>query len=381
MRTLLPWVVIVAVGCSVDGDRDTGGDAGDDSNQTAGKSGGGGGQLAGAGKNAEKPPGKTKLSLPEVYPLVRASTPSALIANPTYQPQPAKHDGGVGVLPQALGGEVSLALAVQERFYMGGPTELLRIVRDLDNRVSGLDTDASKHSCLSAAPVEHTYALPGGHSFSVKLQCIQSFGAPGSAAGAWIAFGFGSADPAIVDDAGASDADAGTDLDGDAFYLVEGQAGGMGGAYRIRGGDVEAWIAVADSSAPMNSRVIMHLVTHERPATSELALAGAAVGFCSAHLKTSADYLFVQGRTNAPPPPGTAMQPGAQYCDMVRAGCFAVTALGTNLGANAPGCAAVARRTFEIRGKLDASNDAAANVMYDRIYTYFNQPPTGLASF
>lgn len=101
--------------------------------------------------------------------------------------------------------------------------------------------------------------------------------------------------------------DAGTDAGREAFYLLEGQEGGMGGVYRVDGDDVEGWIAVADRNAPMNSRVLMHLITHKAPATSELALAGAGVGFCSGHLKTSSDYLFIQGKTNGAPPPGTPM--------------------------------------------------------------------------
>ncbi|HET6332116.1 MAG TPA: hypothetical protein VFG30_02840 [Polyangiales bacterium] len=395
MRNLLGFVLLVAVGCGGDDGPATANDAGetpnqtagkgsggDGSNQTAGKGGGGAGQTATAGKDAGKP--ATKLVVPEVYPLVRASTPSALIANPMYKPEPPKKpsDGGVGVLPQALGGEINLALAVQERFYMGGPTELLRIVKDLDGRLAGLDTDATKHACLTTTPAVHTYALPGGRTFDVKLQCMQSFGAAGSASDAWIAFGFGSSVGTSTEDAGADAADGGQDAEGDAFYLVEGMAGGMGGVYRISGGDVEAWIAVADSNVPTNSRVIMHLITHESPATSELALAGAGVGFCSAHLKTSADFVFIQGKTNAPPPPGTGMPAaGVQYCDALRAGCFDVTALGTDLGGDAEGCKAIAAKTFESRGALDASNDASANVMPDGIYMYFNQRPTGVADF
>jgi hypothetical protein len=392
MRKLLGLVLVVAVGCGGDDGPGTANDAGDAPNQTAGKGsggsnqtagkGGGAGQTATAGKDAGKP--ATKLVVPEVYPLVRASTPSGLIANPMYKPEPPKkpRDGGVGVLPQALGGEINLALAVQERFYMGGPTELLRIVKDLDGRLAGLDTDATKHACLTTTPAVHSYALPGGRTFDVKLQCMQSFGAPGSASDAWIAFGFGSSVSTNTEDAGADAADGGQDAEGDAFYLVEGMAGGMGGVYRISGGNVEAWIAVADSTAPSNSRVIMHVITHESPATSELALAGAGVGFCSAHLKTSADFLFIQGKTNAPPPPGTGMPaPGVQYCDADRAGCFDVTALGTDLGGDAEGCRAIAGKTFESRGALDASNDASANVMPDGIYMYFNQRPTGVADF
>lgn len=394
---VLPVLLIAALSCGDDdANRSNGKDAGDDSNPTAGKGAGMAGGSAEAGKSAAGSGAQgagsgaqagngsaTKLSLPEVYPLVRSSTPTELISNPTFKPMPMR-DSGVGVLPQALGGEISLAVAIQERFYMGGPTELLRIVKDLDDRVKGLDTDKSKHACLNATPVEQTYALPGGQSFRVKLQCMQSFGGAGSAAAGWVAFGFsrGAGGAGIsADDAGAETSDAGADLEQDEFYLVEGQANGMGSAYRITGEDVEGWIAVADRNVTSGSQVIMHLVTHKAPATSELALAGAGVGFCSAHIKTSPDHLFVRGRTNAPPPPGTPMMPGLQYCDAPRTGCFAVSALNDDLGEDDPGCQAIRSRRFEIRGELDAANESSANVMPGQIYTYFDQAPSGVADF
>jgi hypothetical protein len=155
----------------------------------------------------------------------------------------------------------------------------------------------------------------------------------------------------------------------------------MGGAYRVQGENVEAWIAVADSGAPMNSQVIMHLITHKSPATSELALAGSGVGFCSAHLKTSADHLYVKGKTNAALPPGAPMTSGIQYCDAACTGCFAVSDLDTDLGKSAVGCAGIGAASFEIRSGLDASSAQAANVMPDHIYTYFNLRPTGIAEF
>src|SRR6185295_3582928 len=81
---------------------------------------------------------------------------------------------------------VNLATVVQERFYSGGPTAILRVVKALDDRVQGLDTDPSAHECLTAAPVPWTYSLPGGPTFTVKLQCLQEFGAPGSPGAGWL---------------------------------------------------------------------------------------------------------------------------------------------------------------------------------------------------
>src|SRR5262249_1383910 len=158
------------------------------------------------------------------------------------------------------------------------------------------------------------------------------------------------------------------------FYLIEGQDGGNGGAYHLMRatGDLEAWMAVADSRAPSNSQVIMHLRTVEAAGTLELAFGGTGVGFCSAHLKTGADHLYVDGKTNGAPPPGTAMATAGQYCDADRAGCFATAALDTDLGAGDPGCAGIGRGTFAIGVDLDASTDPGANVTPSTIYTFFN---------
>lgn len=396
MKKLLAFMLVAAIGCGDDDGAPTHDDDARDASTSSSGTGAKGAGTGGAGASADGGRGGAaeqasagrsgenvkKREVPRLYPLVRASTPTELIGDASFQAQAymIQPSGGVGVLPQALGGAINLAVAVRERFYSMGPTALLRIVKDLDDRVAGLETDPDKHPCLGAAPVERIFALPGGQQFVVRLQCLQNFGNPGDPGAGWVAFGFASPG------GGAVDADAGMDGDGgvedarEAFYLVEGQEGGMGGAYRVQGDDVEAWIAVADSNAPMNSQVIMHLMTHKMPATSELALAGAGVGFCSAHLKTSTDFIFIEGKTNGAPPPGTPMMPGVQYCDDARAGCFAVSDLATELSGDDAHCRPISS-SFQIRGRLDASADAEANVTPSSIYMYFKQRPTGVTAF
>ncbi|HTV23248.1 MAG TPA: hypothetical protein VMG12_31385 [Polyangiaceae bacterium] len=317
-----------------------------------------------------------KIDLPQVYPPVRDVTPAQLIAD---------EQSAGGVTNERLAGAtalgrarqkqvaINLATAVQERFYSMGPTDLLRIIKALDDRVLGLDTNPATHPCLTATPVPWTYTLPAGQTFSVKLQCLQEFGAPGSAGAGWVAFGF---DSAASPDGGPVAA-----ADGNDFYIVEGQETGNGGAYHLSGatGSVHGWLAVAERDVPLNSQVVLELLTDEPAATLELALAGSAVGFCGAHLKASADHLFVQGRTNAPPPPGSPM--AGQYCDTRRAACYATAALGTDLGEGSPECAAVGPAAFAIGTELDASTDTGANVTPAQIWRYFSQRPTGVAAF
>jgi hypothetical protein len=201
----------------------------------------------------------------------------------------------------------------------------------------------------------------------VALQCLQAWD------GGYVAFGFV---PAAADgdqDAGVAAADGGHD-----FYLVEGQDGGMGGAYHVRAsGDVEAWLTVADSRAPNNSQVLMHLMTNAAAATTELVFGGSGVGFCSAHLKTGADHLFIRGKMNAPPPPGTSITPTMQYCDIERTACFATADLMNDVDAAACG----SLRTFGIATTIDASSDPDGNVMAPAIYMFFDARLMGIASY
>jgi hypothetical protein len=299
------------------------------------------------------------VDMPRLYPPVRDATPTALIADEEYAAPAADNDAELSALGHARLAQSapSMGTAIQERFYTAGPTALLRIVKDLDDRVAGLDTKLDEHECLTAAPTPVNYALPGGQTFTVELQCLTE---PGGSH--WIAFGFGEPEQEP----------APGELAPRPFYLVEGQSNGMGGVYRLDvDGDVEGWIAVADRSAPDQSQVLMHLMTSKSARTLELGLAGANVGFCGAHLKTDPDHVFVSGKL------GNA---GGSFCEALRSGCFAVNALETDLGADAPGCAAIAPGSFDMSIELDASGDTNANVDPATIYDFFNDRPTGIAT-
>jgi len=64
-----------------------------------------------------------------------------------------------------------------------------------------------------------------------------------------------------------------------------------------------------------------------------------------------------------------------------RAGCFAASALSTDLGSGSPECAAIAPSSFDMAIELDASSDASANVNPATVYDYFNDRPAGVATF
>jgi len=324
---------------------------------------------AGSGNGAAGS-GSDALRLPRVYPLLRANTPTNLIANAAYR----EGASSLEVLPgddAGVGGAIGLAQAVQERLYSQGPTEILRIVQELDNRTSQLDLSASRHGCLGAAAIARDLMFPGGQTFRVQLQCMREH------TGGWLAFGI------VPSQSIHDDADAGAAaVTGHDVYLVQGQDGGMGGAYHVRAsGDVEAWITVADGRVPNNSQVLMHLLIDAAAGTTELAFGGSGVGFCSAHLKTGQNHLYILAKTNAPPPPGQSPTPGTQYCDAPRGGCFATDALSVDLGAAAPACAAIDSGTFGIGTSIDASSGGEANVAAPMIYELFNVKPTGIAAY
>lgn len=362
----------------------------------SGCGGGEGNNVApGAGGKAAS---NTPLTIPKIYPPIRSATPNGLVAGSpfartiTRAPGAAARTATLLALPApaftVTQAAVNLAQVVKERLYTAGPTELLRIVKELDDRTAGLDTRPAQHPCLTTTPIDKTYDLAGGPPFPVKLQCLQSLGEQ------WLAFGFAQALDAPdggADDAGSDGSDAGrgdggalaTPGGGDAFYLVEGMTGGMGGAYRVdrASGNLEGWIVVADRRAPSNSQVVMHLLTDKAAGTLELSFGGTGVGFCAAHLKTGAGHIFVSGKTNAPPPPGTAMSPGLQSCDVERAGCFDAAALATDLGAEAPSCAPLAASTFVLHPGLDASTEPGANVTPSALSIHFESAPAGVPAF
>lgn len=403
MRTLsLLTVLLTLSACSSDSKKDNtpnAGSGGEGPNANAGaggSSGGSGGAAAQGGAGGGGGSGGATFTdafvLPEVYPRLLAATPTTLAAGSA-----SANDGSqlsqLGTLRQPLEAGPELAGVIKDRFYSSGPTDLLRIVKTLDERVQGLDLDPEAHSCLTSTPVSKVYVLPEGQTFEVKLQCLQTFGTGGTPAG-WVGFGFAEAapnSPAPATDAGADDAgsvatvadDAGA-ASGRDFYLIEGQPGGNGGAYHIDAlGNVEAWVAVAERNIPSNSQVLMHLKTVESASTLELALAGSGVGFCSAHLKTNPDLVYTEGKTNAPPPPGEEPVVGVQYCNALSGGCFQASALDVDLGAESETCAPVAASSFAIAQTLDAdtSGDAGTNVDPAAIYEYFGEAPDGIPAF
>ncbi|MEO5769627.1 MAG: hypothetical protein ABIS92_14845 [Polyangia bacterium] len=332
-------------------------------------------------------------TIPKVYPPVRAAMPEALINDAAFATtrMAALSTGPEGALATVRGAllqdPVSVASVVRDRLYSPGPTEILRIVNELDGRTAMLDTDPGRHPCLTGAPVTNTLVLEGGESFALSLQCMDRF-ANGNG---WIAFGFDRAMAAPVDGGAAPDAgkddkpsdagihDAPAEV-GD-FYIAMGSENGMGSAYHVSRttGKVEGWIVVADSRATSNSQVIMHLLVEG--AKFELTFAGSGVGFCAAHLSGDSDHLFIKAKTNAPPPPGTAMSPDVQYCDSERTGCFRTTALETDLGGDASACAEIAADTFRLEVDLDASTDSTGNVIPPHLHTHFATAPAGIPAF
>lgn len=399
MRTLSLLALLLTVSaCSSDSKDDKDSNAGSGGGGQSGNVGGSGGSSGGSEGNAQGGSsgsggagGNTftdALVLPEVYPKLRAATPETLVAGSAAASSSLSQ---LGTLRQPLEAGPDLAGAIQDRFYSTGPTDLLRIVKNLDDRVQGLSLDPAAHECLTAAPVTKTYVLPEGQTFEVKLQCLQTFGGSGAPAG-WVGFGFAEATAssgetvadAGSDDAGTAAADAAIPITGRDFYLIEGQPGGNGGAYHIdAAGNVEAWIAVAEKDIPANSQVLMHLKTVQSDSTLELVLAGSGVGFCAAHLKTNPSLVYAQGKTNAPPPPGEDPVVGVQYCNALSGGCFQASDLDTDLGAESETCAPVGPGTFAFGVELDAdtSGDAGTNVDPGTIHEYFSEAPAGIAAF
>lgn len=324
-------------------------------------------------------------TLPQVYPPVRANTPSALINDPTYksafeafsffhdtkaQPFDSTPDMSGPVSP---GGSESLAQTVQNRLYTMGPTEILSLLKQLDGRTANIDTDTGSHPCLLKPPTAVAYALPGGQTFTTQLQCLTLLDSNKTGGTHYLAFGFDNALTATPD-GGATTTTAASATGGN-FYLVEGQTSGIGNAYRIdrTTGNVEGWMAVADSAnLTTMTQAIMHLYSDKTAGTFELTLAGNGDGFCDAHLKTGNGNLFITGKQGA----------NSTTCGSATTGCFAASDVSTNLGGASATCSTIAASSFTIATDLDSdSTNTAANVDPNMIYKYFNTQPAGIASY
>jgi len=221
------------------------------------------------------PPGSA--DLPMISPPVRAATPAGLQA-------PAARRLA------AAGAAVDAALPPSElhdRFFSGsGPTDLMTLLGEIDQRLAGANAAAGAAGCLDQAPVAYTIT-PAGHPVELVAQCYQRF--TGAMAG----------DPAFLQ---FGQRDGKTSL-----YVAVGAARLAAIVSPIAGSTehaVDAWYGVGytnatgcGSTGTFDDCSYALAELHADPSSKafEMAVAGIGVGFCGVQFASDGTALWAAG--------------------------------------------------------------------------------------
>lgn len=165
---------------------------------------------------------------------------------------------------------------VKRRLFCAGPTEVLTLLDTVDGRMTEIDNRSkeSTRSCLTATPVDKTslLAFPNSETLEQHYQCLDSLSGSGGLA-------FGKKDSI--------------------WYVREylsSQANRNGQVFKISSAsEVEGYIGLGSGDATFSqSTVLMHLKANRDSKIFEMTMGGVGVGFCSLHLRSSADFIFIK---------------------------------------------------------------------------------------
>jgi hypothetical protein len=214
------------------------------------------------------------VSIPLIEPPVTKATPAGLIASSLLQSSALQGGGHL----------LSLDLSeVKSRFFSDGPTEIKQLLKDIDGRVSGINTRSSEstRSCLSATPVERSISVLG-QTQTVYFQCYDVFS---DGTGGML---FGKKD--------------------DIWYIYTnvGQQRGLALIAPVVASSgeyvVEAWVSVGQANGSSCSETwygcsygVIHLKANSAAKLLEMTVAGTGFGYCGAHLKSEGINLYVNG--------------------------------------------------------------------------------------
>lgn len=227
--------------------------------------------------------GGNPIGAPQVKPPVAAVTPAGLLASVLTVSRTSK----MNAMSAEFCVEDTIAKKVKCRLFSDGPTEILSILQDIDDRMAEIDERAqdSKRACLDGAPVDKTedFAFPGAlgatETFAHHLQCYDVF----SDNTGWMAFG----------------------KKDNVWYLREGWSGaagtegvnkGIGKVVKIDADqNVEGWIMIGlDPATASESTVLLHLKTNKAAGTIEFTAGGENTGFDTVHFKSNATHIYVK---------------------------------------------------------------------------------------
>ncbi len=214
--------------------------------------------------------------LPLIGPPVRAATPPAL--------------GGTASSSAPLTLRQPLdSNDVKTRFFTSGPTNVFRILDDIDSRLTDVNAQlaGTTGGCSSQDPVAFNLNVLG-ENVPFFAQCFVRIGSD------FLQFAQKDEVTYLFSTVGAGPLAA-------RIEPVQGAAN----QYTVR-----AWIGIADGATSGGSYGLITLQAHSGTRTLEMAVAGLGFGYCGAQLKSSATQIYFTGS----PDMGSSCEPNTNAC-------------------------------------------------------------------
>ena len=193
--------------------------------------------------------------------------------------------------PASDGDKTAMLDIVKSRLFSEGPTNLLKLVKNVDNRMKEYDSRVAgmdkAPDCLGSTPVDvsSTFSVPastGTTTFPLHMQCQET-----ADPGLTLAFGKKDNDWYLVDGAI-------KDLDGsDNCVMTMAKISGSSDADRA----VDAYMAIVYQGKTDNfsgSSTLMHFKADVAAGTLELTAGGVGIGANQMHVKSNANFLYIQ---------------------------------------------------------------------------------------
>jgi len=266
--------------------------------------------------------------LPLVRPPVEAATPDGFL-------EAAKR--GVAELLDSVD--------IKTRFFAEGPTSILRILDDIDDRITGINTRSaeSEHACQTQSPVAYTLT-PWGQTVVMQAQCADRF-----------------ADSDDFVQWGVSD--------GVTYLYV--YVGGNAFAATVMPEEIpgelliDAWLTVGSEGPDWDSGSygVIQLQANSRTVELELAVAGLGFGYCGAQLRSDGTTVYAAGSVDM----------GAT-CNAVDTLCVAASDVTT------PGTCGAALTTFALPA-LDRTDLTLDGTASDDLHFGPTEPTSGAGTF
>ncbi len=225
-------------------------------------------------KNDEKARGFDPL---KVEPPVTKNTPAGL------KDAAAKKLNDKGVVQKAAFNPY--IQIIKERLFSPGPTEIYKILNNIDNRLQELSNRSKEFSrkCLGQGLRQYSITDPLNLNFDYYLNCRDELSTPPGENIGRAALGFGA--------------------DSNYFYLIDAQERGMMTLAKVDTSEnVEAWIVCADKfNIDNNSQALLHLTSDSSTGELEFTVTGRGIGMgCGIQFKSNSQFIYAKGKFSGP---------------------------------------------------------------------------------